>query len=342
MTMQHDSIRAIEWADGVLRLLDQRRLPTETVYLSFADAGAVADAIHDLVVRGAPAIGITAAYAVVLSARQHPQDAVAMDRAIARLAAARPTAVNLVWALERMRRIVACTGADPAALLAEAQAIHREDIAANRRMGKLGADLIQAGDSVLTWCNTGSLATGGYGTALGVIRSAWSAGKLHEVFAGETRPWLQGARLTAWELLQDNIPARLISDSAGAYLMRSGKVQWVITGADRVTANGDVINKIGTYQMAVNCRHHEVKMMVVAPMSTLDYELDRGDAVTIETRPAHEILELDGRRIAPAGADAWNPVFDITPAGLVDFLVTEKGIVSNPDRAGLADLANSA
>jgi methylthioribose-1-phosphate isomerase len=205
-------------------------------------------------------------------------------------------------------------------------------------MGEHGAALIRAGDSVLTYCNTGSLATGGYGTALGVIRSAWRAGALKRVFAGETRPWLQGARLTAWELTRDRIPVTLITDNAAAYLMQTGQVQWVILGSDRVTANGDVINKIGTYNLAISCRHHGVRFMVVAPCSTLDFTLNDGQAVEIEERPADEVLNLAGRRIAAEGATAWNPAFDMTPASLVDYLVTEHGVIQAPDRQKLAAL----
>jgi methylthioribose-1-phosphate isomerase len=335
---------AIEWTDAGLRLLDQRRLPHIEEYLLLTDAVGVAQAIRDLVVRGAPAIGITAAYGVVLSVQRHRSQAAedwqsAVDADIKLLAAARPTAVNLVWALERMQQTLAGMPADPVAVLLEqARDIHSADIEANRRMGELGADLIKQGDSVLTYCNTGTLATGGYGTALGVVRSAWAAGKLSGVFAGETRPWLQGARLTAWELVRDNIPVTLITDNAAAFLMQRGKVQWVITGADRVAANGDVINKIGTYQLAVACRHHGVKMMVVAPLSTLDMAMPDGQKVPIEERSADEILQLAGQPVAAAGAGAWNPVFDVTPAGLVDFLVTEAGVVANPDLGGLQAL----
>jgi methylthioribose-1-phosphate isomerase len=255
------------------------------------------------------------------------------------LAAARPTAVNLAWALRRMERRAATIAGDPAGeLLDEAHRIHTEDLAANRRMGEHGAGIISAGDSVLTHCNTGSLATGGYGTALGVIRSAWRAGRLNRVFAGETRPWLQGARLTAWELTRDRIPVTLITDNAAAYLMQTRQVQWVIVGADRVTANGDVINKIGTYNLAISCRHHGVGFMVVAPCSTLDFTLDDGQAVVIEERAADEVLNLAGRRIAADGAAAWNPAFDITPASLVDCLVTENGVIRAPDTQKLAAL----
>jgi len=332
---------AIEWIDAGLRLLDQRRLPGEDVYLTIKDAPAAAAAIRDMVVRGAPAIGITAAYGVVLSARQHYREAphdwlsrVEADMTL--LAVARPTAVNLVWALEQMRACLRVAAVEPVeALLAVAARLHREDIKANIRMGAFGENLINKGDSVLTYCNTGSLATGGYGTALGVIRSAWSAGKLQKVYACETRPWLQGARLTAWELVHDQIPVTLITDNSAAFLMQGGHVQWVITGADRVAANGDVINKIGTYQLAVSCRHHGVKMMVAAPLSTLDMETPAGDQVTIEQRPDTEVLELNGQRVAATGAAVWNPAFDVTPAGLVDCLVTEAGVVHAPDREKL-------
>jgi methylthioribose-1-phosphate isomerase len=336
------SFEAIEWSDSGLRLLDQRRLPAAEEYLLLVDASSVADAIRKLVVRGAPAIGITAAYGVVLSAMQHyrqsPADwQVKLERDIGILAAARPTAVNLVWALDRMQTCLAAAGSDPVAtLLDEARRIHAEDIAANHRMGEYGANLINKGDSVLTYCNAGSLATGGYGTALGVIRAAWSTGKLAKVYAGETRPWLQGARLTAWELVRDEIPVTLITDNSAAFLMQGGRVQWVITGADRVAANGDVINKIGTCQLAVVCRYYGVKMMVVAPLSTLDMAMPDGQQVVIEQRSDSEILEFAGQRVAATGASAWNPVFDVTPASLVDFLVTEEGVISAPDREKLA------
>jgi len=335
--------QAIEWCADGLRLLDQRRLPQAEDYLLLDEAGAVACAIRDLVVRGAPAIGITAAYAVVLSARAHlaahPADWRRRVQAdITMLCAARPTAVNLAWALARMQQVLEMHAEDPvAALLAAAQDIHIADITANRRMGELGAALIEPGAGVLTYCNTGTLATGGYGTALGVIRSAWAAGRLAAVYAGETRPWLQGARLTAWELVRDGIPVTLITDNAAAFLMQRGRVQWVITGADRVAANGDVINKIGTYQLAVAARHHAVKMMVVAPLSTLDPDMPDGGQVVIEERPVEEILHLAGQPVAARGAGAWNPVFDVTPAGLVDYLVTEAGVIEAPDREKLAN-----
>jgi methylthioribose-1-phosphate isomerase len=344
----HDSIRAIQWLDDRLCLLDQRRLPFEEHYQFPADAEAVARAIRDMVVRGAPAIGITAAYGAVLAARNRCAESpdgwrglLAQDIRV--LAGARPTAVNLSWALRRMeRRIATITGEPVGELLDEAHRIHAEDIAANHRMGEYGAALIRAGDSVLTYCNTGALATGGYGTALGVIRSAWRERKLNRVYAGETRPWLQGARLTAWELTRERIPVTLITDSSAAYLMQQGQVQWVIVGADRITANGDVINKIGTYNLALSARHHGVGFMVVAPCSTLDFTRDNGQAVEIEQRAADEVLNLAGRRIAAEGALAWNPAFDVTPADLVDFLVTEYGVIQAPDTQKLARLNPSS
>ena len=341
------SFQAICWTNSGLRLLDQRRLPYAEIYLDFVDATTVAEAIRDMVVRGAPAIGITAAYAVVLAAQQHTTNSpgdwrTPLQRDMQRLAAARPTAVNLVWALERMQARLSTAGEMPvAALLEEARHIHAEDIKANQRMGEYGTNLISKGDSLLTHCNAGALATGGYGTALGVVRSAWAAGKVHTLFAGETRPWLQGARLTAWELLQDGIPVTLITDSAASSLMQSGQVQWVITGADRVAANGDVINKIGTCQLAVACRYFGVKMMVVAPLSTLDMAMPNGSQVTIEQRSATEVLSLAGQPVAASGATAWNPAFDVTPAGLVDYLVTEAGVIEAPSHEKLVALHSS-
>lgn len=327
----HDAIRAIHWqGDGSLRLLDQRRLPGEVVYVDCARVDEVADAIRTMVVRGAPAIGIAAAYGCVLAARYGE-----LERGMQRLAAARPTAVNLRWALRRMATLDSSDAGD---LLAEARRIHDEDVAANRAMGRHGARLIDPGRAVITHCNTGSLATGGFGTALGVIRQAWAERRLSAVYAGETRPWLQGARLTAWELAADGIPARLIADSAAASLMRGGEVGWVIVGADRIAANGDVANKIGTYSLALAARSLGVGVMVVAPASTLDAEIPDGESVRIETRDADELLRVAGHRVAPEGVDAWNPVFDITPAELVDVLVTEQGVVERPSRDNLAPL----
>ncbi|WP_455222306.1 S-methyl-5-thioribose-1-phosphate isomerase [Kaarinaea lacus] len=332
----HDSIRAVLWQDDTLKLLDQRHLPAEEIYLELHDVESVAQAIRDMVVRGAPAIGITAAYGVVIAARNriqqnpdHWREAIEADLNL--LAESRPTAVNLFWALKLMRNAIAETGADPLQdLLNTARQIHEDDLAANQRMGEAGAALIQPGSAVLTHCNTGSLATGGYGTALGVIRSAFTAGKLTQVYADETRPWLQGARLTAWELLRDNIPVTLLADSAAAALMQQGKIQWVIVGADRITANGDVANKIGTYSLAVNARHHDVNFMVVAPTSTIDMDLSSGKDIPIEQRDPGEVLALNGQSISAPGAQAWNPAFDVTPADLVSVIVTEYGVVKSP------------
>lgn len=322
---EQQQFSAIRWQGNSLALLDQRRLPGEEIWLQLDSAAAVAQAITDMVVRGAPAIGIAAAYGLVLDA-QAGRD---MQLAQAVLAASRPTAVNLHWALQRMQPLQS----DPAALQAEAVAIHAEDLQQNQRMGELGADLLAGPVSLLTHCNTGALATGGYGTALGVIRSAHQRRLLKEVFAGETRPWLQGARLTAWELLREGIQAQLIADSSAASLMRVGRIDWVIVGADRIAANGDVANKIGTYSLAVLARQHGLRFMVVAPTGTIDMQCPSGDAIPIEQRDQGELLSA-----APAGAQAYNPVFDITPANYVDFLVTERGVVAAPDAAKMQAL----
>ncbi|MGH8112739.1 MAG: S-methyl-5-thioribose-1-phosphate isomerase [Rhodanobacteraceae bacterium] len=323
----HDTIRAVQWTGGHLRLLDQRRLPFEETWLECSDAVDVARAIRDLVVRGAPAIGIAAAWGLVLAVRRGDD----LEEATALLRAARPTAVNLAAALERMR----AAGADAAGLTREAMAIQTEDLAANRAMGALGAALIAPDSGVLTHCNTGSLATSGYGTALGVIRAGRAAGRIARVYAGETRPWLQGARLTMWELQRDGIPATLVADSAASHLMKSGQVQWVVVGADRIAANGDTANKIGTYQLAIAARHHGVKFMVVAPASTIDLATASGDGIDIELRDPAELLGYAGQRTVVEGATAWNPVFDVTPHSLVDVLVTERGVIDHPDAAAL-------
>jgi methylthioribose-1-phosphate isomerase len=340
---KHDTIRAVAYADGVLRLLDQRELPFNEAFIECRNAQDVAQAIRDLVVRGAPAIGIAAAWGVVLQAGllENAGDAIdanSLDNAINGLNAARPTAVNLAWALARMRAALTRLGPrdDALALLVrEAQAIQDEDLAANRHMGGLGAALIAAGSGVLTHCNTGSLATAGFGTALGVIRAGYVGGKIAQVYAGETRPWLQGARLTMWELVRDRIPAKLIADSAASHLLKSGAVQWVIVGADRIAANGDTANKIGTYQLAIAARRHGAKFMVVAPWSTVDMATEKGGDIHIELRDPAELLSVSGKRSVVDGADAWNPVFDVTPAELIDYIVTERGVIAQPDRAGM-------
>lgn len=338
---RYDHIRPILWTGDSLQLLDQRKLPFVVEHVECRDSDAVAEAIHALTVRGAPAIGIAAAWGVVLAAQQVQADDGAqalarLEPALQRLNASRPTAVNLAWALARMRRALAPAGADWAQVLAgEAQAIAEEDLAANRHMGALGAGLIDAGSGVLTHCNTGSLATAGFGTALGVIRAGMAQHRIGRVFAGETRPWLQGARLTVWELQQDGIDATLIADSAASHLMKTGAVQWVIVGADRICANGDTANKIGTYQLAIAARHHGVKFMVVAPSSTVDMDTADGDQIEIEQRDPGELYGVGGTRTVAEGIAAWNPVFDVTPGELIDAIVTEKGVILSPTVANM-------
>ncbi len=335
----HDKVRALEWGGDHLRLLDQRCLPEREVWLQLNTSGAVAEAIREMAVRGAPAIGIAAAYGAVLAAREAHGDRDRFMRLLAAMGEARPTAVNLEWALKRMRALIERPAPAEWAdvLLLEAHAIHAADIAANRRMGELGSALIQSG-GVLTHCNTGSLATGGYGTALGVIRSAWAANRIDRVYADETRPWLQGSRLTAWELVRDGIPVTVLCEGAAAGLMAAGKIDWVIVGADRIADNGDVANKIGTYGLAVLARHHGIRFMVVAPLSTVDRHTPSGKHIPIETRSGEEVLSCAGKPTAAEGSRAWNPVFDVTPAGLIDVIVTEAGIVENPAANGMKSL----
>jgi methylthioribose-1-phosphate isomerase len=325
------------WHQDALYLADQRLLPERTEFLRLTSAGAVADAIRSMVVRGAPAIGVAAAYGVVLAGRDAYAKAGAawkgpIELELDRLAASRPTAVNLFWAIRRMRGLIADLGSgDPfRPLLEEALAIHAEDRTANRRLGDLGAELIDAPTDIITHCNAGAIATGGYGTALGVVRSAFKAGKIRRVFADETRPWMQGARLTAWELMHDGIPVTLQADGAAASLMASGSVGWVIVGSDRIAANGDVANKIGTYGLAILARYHGIKFMVAAPTSTVDMAMATGAEIPIEERDPGELLGCGDRRLAPAGCAARNPVFDVTPAALVDAIVTERGVVLGP------------
>ncbi|MFZ2754962.1 MAG: S-methyl-5-thioribose-1-phosphate isomerase [Lysobacteraceae bacterium] len=343
---RYDRIRPIRWTGDMLELLDQRKLPFTVEYVACRTASAVAVAIHALIVRGAPAIGIAAAWGVVLAARELDATAGTIETAaeaaerlepvMQQLNAARPTAVNLAWALARMRRVLANAGDDwRTVLFREAQAIASEDLAANHKMGKLGAQLIAKGSGVLTHCNTGSLATAGFGTALGVIRAGVAQGRIDRVFAGETRPWLQGARLTVWELQQDGIDATLIADSAASHLMKTGQVQWVIVGADRICANGDVANKIGTYQLAIAARYHGVKFMVVAPSSTVDMATPSGGKIEIEERDPGELFGVGGVRTVPEGVKAWNPVFDVAPSELIDAIVTERGVVERPNRVSM-------
>ena len=334
---RYDHVRPIRWTGDALELLDQRVLPFTVARETCTTSDEVAAAIRALTVRGAPAIGIAAAWGVVLAARaiealDGAEAAHKLEPAMDRLNAARPTAVNLAWALARMRAALGGAGPDWREVLErEARAIETEDLAANRGMGRAGAALIAPGSGVLTHCNTGSLATAGFGTALGVIRAGVADGRIDKVFAGETRPWNQGARLTVWELGQDGIDAILIADSAAAHLMKTGKVQWVVVGADRICANGDTANKIGTYQLAIAARHHGVKFMVVAPSSTVDMATASGELLEIEERDSAELLSHRGERTVAEGVQAWNPVFDVTPHGLIDAIVTEKGVVERPD-----------
>lgn len=342
-----EKVRALEWCGSALRLLDQRLLPAREVYLDCTDAGQVAAAIRDMVVRGAPAIGIAAAYGIALAARRVGQSddwPQALQADFALLEVSRPTAVNLAWALKMMReRLLRLpVQADvPARLLEAAQSIHHSDHEANLTMGKLGMELIRkhqkTRQNLLTHCNAGALATGGYGTALGVIRAAHAAGLVDKIFIDETRPWLQGSRLTAWELARDGIEASINVDSAAGHLMKTQPITWVIVGADRIAANGDVINKIGTYSLSILAMHHGLRFMVVAPSSTIDMALENGDEVVIEERTASELLELGGQSL-DVGVPAFNPVFDVTPADLIDVIVTEKGLIERPDARKLADL----
>ena len=344
------SLTPIRWCDDdTLELLDQRWLPSRHETLRLDSAEAAAEAITGMVVRGAPAIGITAAYGVVLAAQRStgPDWPAVLEAAMERLAASRPTAINLFWALERMKAVVTAHRhalAPPVeALLETARAIQRQDLADCLAMGEFGADLLarEAPKAVMTHCNTGALATGGHGTALGVIRSAWSRGLMTRVHANETRPWLQGARLTAWELAQERIPVTLAVDSAASLLMARGEIGWLIVGADRITANGDVANKIGTLALAVQARHFGVKVMVVAPTSTFDLSLESGADIPIETREPRELTHQGERAVAPADIDIYNPVFDVTPAGLIDAIVCERGVIEMPDHAGISQLLGS-
>lgn len=343
MTQQKKlNVQALQWTGASLKVLDQRQLPETLVYDDYHDAVGVTEAIATMRVRGAPAIGIAAAYGVALSAIRHNAENPAQWRQkvvadIEMLAKARPTAVNLFWALEQMKVVLNQPQANHvAAIIACAEKIHADDIIANTKMGELGADLLTDAKGVMTHCNTGALATGGYGTALGVIRSAYQRQPI-TVYAGETRPWLQGARLTVWELAQDGIPVTLIADSAAAWLMKSGTIDWVIVGADRIAANGDTANKIGTYSLAVLAKQHGVKVMVVAPTTTIDWSIENGSQIEIEQRNQNELLPACYIK-ENSIVSAWNPVFDVTPAELISAIVTERGAVLNPAKQGLRGL----
>lgn len=306
-------------------MLDQRRLPIEECWITLTSYEAVAEAIRNMTVRGAPAIGVAAAYGMALAAMAGA-DREAADRV---LRSTRPTAVNLFWALDRIGRVPEWEGN---AILAEAIAIEQEDLEMNLTMGQFGASFVPKGARILTICNTGSLATAGHGTALGIIRTAFAADPTIFVYSCETRPRQQGLRLTAWELVKEGIPFQSIVDSAAASLMRAGKVDLVVAGADRIAANGDTANKIGTYMLAVLAHHHRIPFYIAAPKSTLDPQIATGAEIPIETREDAEITEIEGVRIAPAGCPVWNPGFDVTPGELITAIVTEEGIFRNPYR----------
>lgn len=338
----------IGWEKDCVVMLDQRKLPEEETYLRLKDPDEVASAISKMVIRGAPAIGVAAAMGLVLAARASKAEGEALEKefeaSCATLARTRPTAVNLFWAIGRMRSRFRKTlplgrKAVGDALLEEALQIESEDAAACREMGDLGASLIPEDAFLLTHCNAGALATASYGTALGVIRSAARAGKIKGVFVDETRPYLQGARLTAWELLRDGIPATLIADSMAGHLMARGEVTAVVVGADRIAANGDVANKIGTYSLAVLARENSVPFYVVAPRSTFDLDTESGATIPIEERPSEEITHHGGRRLAPLGVQTRNPAFDITPARYVTAIICERGIARPPYNESLSAMA---
>lgn len=332
-------IKTIEWRGDRVRILDQRKLPHRVCYMDCHDIQAVFQAIRRMAVRGAPAIGVAAAMGVVLASQKVRGRSIealrhALKKACDLLGRSRPTAVNLFWALERMKRVFEGDWTDPEemkrGLLAEALRICDEDREINRCIGSYGRGLIRDGDGVLTHCNAGALATAGYGTAVGVIRSAWASGKRFHVFVDETRPLLQGARLTAWELCRERIPFTLITDDMAGWMMKQGEVSLVIVGADRICRNGDTANKIGTYSLAVLARHHRIPFYVAAPTSTIDPDLSGGEQIPIEEREAEEVTHFSGKRVAPRGVKVRNPAFDVTPHFLIDAIITEKGIMRRP------------
>ena len=348
VSTQEIQVETLRWCDGALELIDQRRLPGVLEYVRCESANAVADAIRDMVVRGAPAIGCTAAFGVAVEALRLQGEspgsfAEQLDLGMRTLQASRPTAVNLFWALSRMQTLRESLGelSPPEIaerLLQEAHRIKAEDIEVNRAMGAHGAALLPEEGAVLTHCNAGALATAGHGTALGVIRSAVQAGKRISVIADETRPFLQGARLTAWEMVQEGIPVTLITDSMAGHLMQQGEIQAVVVGTDRVAANGDVANKIGTYMVAVLARRHGIPFYVACPTSTIDKSISAGEEIPIEERPQSEVTGFDQCRWAAEGVMVRNPAFDVTPADLVTGLITEKGVVLGPTREKLEAL----
>ncbi len=325
-------VETIVWTDAGVVMIDQRRLPKEEVYVTCRDYREVAEAIRSMVIRGAPAIGVAAAMGVALGVLGGDAD---FDEVCETLAGTRPTAVNLFWAIDRMRKLHESLRGKPAGeirarLVEEAQRIRLEDIAINEAMGRNGAPLVPDGKTVLTHCNAGALATAGYGTALGVIRAAVAAGKKIDVFADETRPFLQGARLTAWELLHDGIPTTIITDNMAGHFMKAGRIGCVIVGADRIAANGDVANKIGTYSVAVLAKENNVPFYVAAPISTLDLTLASGELIPIEQRSPLEVTHVFGVAVAPEGAPVENPAFDVTPHRYVTAIITERGVARPP------------
>ncbi|MGE5302384.1 MAG: S-methyl-5-thioribose-1-phosphate isomerase [Alphaproteobacteria bacterium] len=331
------AVKTIEWKGSRVIMLDQTRLPRKEVYRACRDYKQVARAIRQMIIRGAPAIGVAAAMGVALGARQTAAKNFdrEFERILLTLAKTRPTAVNLFWALERMRKAYRenhSRGVESVkrALRDEALKIYREDIAANRRLGKLGAHVLRQARHIMTHCNAGALATAGYGTALGVIRALNEAGKPIEVWVNETRPFLQGARLTAWELKKEKIPATLVTDNMAGYLMQGGKVDAVVVGCDRVAANGDVANKIGTYGIAVLAKRHGVPFYVAAPTSSIDLGCASGKEIPIEQRSPREVTHIFGRAIAPEGIRVLNPAFDVTPQDLISALITDKGVIYPP------------
>ena len=337
-------VPTVEWKNGAVRLLDQSRLPEYVEFLDCKDYQTVANAIRNLTVRGAPANGVTAAMGVALGAQSitasdYDTFAKSLLPICEHLAATRPTAVNLFWAIERMKRLLASLRTQPIAaikaeLVKESQIILDEDIALCKAMGRHGAELIASGQTVLTHCNAGALATAGYGTALGVIRAAWEQGKKIQVIADETRPVLQGARLTAWELMQDKIPVTLITDNMAGSLMRQGKIQLCVVGADRIAANGDVANKIGTYSVAVLAKAHGIPFYVAAPYSTIDLKTATGADIPIEQRDSREVTTIHGRNpVAPVDVPVYNPAFDVTPAEFITGIVTERGVFTPAELA---------
>jgi len=333
-------VKTIEWKGDRVRLLDQRKLPQEVRYLDCKDASSVAQAIRSMAIRGAPAIGVAAAMGIAIAAKKiqsrRPEDfRKSIEKICDQMRATRPTAVNLFWAIDRMKRIldrVHSYGIDEirASLEEEALHIYEEDVEVNRKIGENGKILIRVGGGVLTHCNAGGLATAGYGTALGVIHAAWAEGKRFRVFVDETRPLLQGARLTAWELIQQNIPTTVLTDNMAGWLMKKGEITLVLVGADRIASNGDTANKIGTYGLAILSKWHDLPFYVAAPTSTLDISLTSGKDIPIEERAPEEVTHFGGRRITPKGVKAFNPAFDVTPHSLIHGIITEKGIIRKP------------